>query len=170
MTSSKAIRRVHLRKEAFKFASAHMTIFEDGTKEALHGHNYTVELTFEFISPTPGKPLAMIPFSILKKPIKLICDAWDEKVLLATDSAFFKLKKKTEKESEFLVCDRRYVLPTDEVVFLSTDNITAEALAEEFCSQYLAQFKKGFLEKFFQSIQVRVDESPGQGASYTWSK
>jgi 6-pyruvoyltetrahydropterin/6-carboxytetrahydropterin synthase len=39
--------QIHIRKENIKFSSAHMTVFPDGTKEALHGHNYQVELTLE---------------------------------------------------------------------------------------------------------------------------
>ena len=31
---------IRIRKEALKFAASHMTVFPDGTKEALHGHNY----------------------------------------------------------------------------------------------------------------------------------
>lgn len=163
-TTEKYIRRVHIRKEAFKFASAHMTVFEDGTKEALHGHNYTVELSLEF---HPVEPMPVIPFSVLKKPMTQLCALWDEKVLLAVRSSFFKMTRKSTREVEFTLCKRRYVLPREEVVLLEVENITSEALAEELCRQYRARFPKDFLEKYFRSVQIRVDESPGQGASFT---
>jgi 6-pyruvoyltetrahydropterin/6-carboxytetrahydropterin synthase len=158
------IRRIIIKKESFKFAAAHMTLFDDGTKEALHGHNYTTELTLEF---TPAAKAPMIPFSVLKAPLKAVCDAWDEKVLLPANSKFLKIKKRDVKETEFLLCGCRYVLPSNEIVFLPVDNVTAESLAEQVCKEYLKRFKKGFLEKAFRRVQVRVDESPGQGASYS---
>ena len=30
---------IHIRKDHLKFAAAHMTVFPDGGKECLHGHN-----------------------------------------------------------------------------------------------------------------------------------
>ena len=39
--------RLHIRKEALKFSAAHMTVFPDGTKESLHGHNYRTKALIE---------------------------------------------------------------------------------------------------------------------------
>ena len=37
--------RIDIARELFKFSCAHMTVFPDGTKERLHGHNYYVGVT-----------------------------------------------------------------------------------------------------------------------------
>ena len=158
-------RRIHIRKESFKFASAHMTLFEDGTKEPLHGHNYGVELSFEFRPQSSALPL--IPFSKLKGPMTDLCKSWDEKVFLPSKSKEFSIRKKSRDETDFILCKKRYVLPTEEIVFLELENITAESLAEELCKTYLKRFSMSFLKNAFSAIQVRVDESPGQGASCT---
>ena len=42
---------IHIRKDNLKFSAAHMTVFPDGRKEGLHGHNYQVELTVELQEP-----------------------------------------------------------------------------------------------------------------------
>ena len=34
--------RIHIARPEFKFSCAHMTVFPDGSKERLHGHNYIV--------------------------------------------------------------------------------------------------------------------------------
>ena len=34
--------RISIAREQYKFSCAHMTVFADGTKERLHGHNYTI--------------------------------------------------------------------------------------------------------------------------------
>ena len=36
---------IRIRKDSLKFAASHMTVFPDGTKESLHGHNYVPSLT-----------------------------------------------------------------------------------------------------------------------------
>ena len=157
---------ITIRKEAFKFSSAHMTVFPDGTKEALHGHNYSTEVAFDLKDISLKN---MIPFSDFKKLIKEICDEWDEKVLLPTNCPFLEFITQTETELEFLLCHKRYVLPREDVALLPLDNITAETLSKEFCLTLLKQLSGPLLTKALSGVRVRIDESPGQGATYTWS-
>jgi 6-pyruvoyltetrahydropterin/6-carboxytetrahydropterin synthase len=157
---------ISIRKEAFKFSSAHMTVFADGTKEALHGHNYTTEISLDLKDISLKK---MISFSFFKKAIKEICDEWDEKVLLPENCPFLKIISKTETEIEFLLCQMRYVLPREEVILLPLDNITVETLSKEFCLKFLQKLSEPTVADSLLAIKVRVDESPGQGATYTWS-
>src|SRR4051812_15559013 len=104
---------IHIKKDALKFSSAHMTVFEDGTKEALHGHNYRVELQLEVTG--------MVPFFDIKKETKKLCDAWDEKLLLAEKCPFFKITSKSA-EISFELCKKKYSIPADEVVLLPIEN------------------------------------------------
>jgi len=157
---------VSIRKEAFKFSSAHMTVFPDGTKEALHGHNYSTEVSFDL------KDISLknlISFSYFKRAIKELCDEWDEKVLLPAKCPFLKFTTQTETELEFLLCQKRYVLPREEVLLLPLENITAETLSKEFCLKLLKKLSAPLLAESLSGIKVRIDESPGQGATYTWS-
>src|SRR5689334_14368354 len=101
---------IHLRKEALKFSSAHMTVFPEGTKEALHGHNYTTEITIELKSTTLAD---LVSFSVFKKIAKELCDTWDEKVLLPSKCPHFQIKSHTAQEIEFVLCKKRYVIPGD---------------------------------------------------------
>ena len=39
--------RIVIAREQYKFSCAHMTVFPDGTKERLHGHNYTIAVALE---------------------------------------------------------------------------------------------------------------------------
>ena len=43
--------RISIAREQYKFSCAHMTVFADGTKERLHGHNYTVAIEIDCCSP-----------------------------------------------------------------------------------------------------------------------
>ncbi len=154
---------VRIRKEALKFAASHMTVFPDGTKEALHGHQFQPTLSFCF--PESGFE-SMIPFSVIKQSMKKIAKLWDEKVLLATENPFFELVKNGRDEIEFKLCGKRYVLPADEVVLLKVDNITCERLARAYF-----EFLRSDLEPVLNtasaiSLSVTIEESPGQGAVY----
>jgi len=139
-----------------------MTVFPDGTKEALHGHNYQVELTLEL---KDDSFKGMISFGKLKEILKKISNQWDEKVLIATENPFYKEAKKTKKELEFSLCDKRYVLPLDEVELLPVENIASENLAQHFLSLFVKGFGERELKKVVDWIRIRVDESPGQGSS-----
>jgi len=158
---------LHIKKEAIKFASAHMTIFSDGSKEALHGHNYSLEVSLEVKSIDLKDTLS---FSEVKAVMREICQEWDEKVLVQAGCPFFQCIKKDQVEVEFLLCQKRYVLPVDEVIFLEIDNVTSESLAKHVNQKMLVELKK--LKKFdlIQSLSVKVEESPGQGGACVWRR
>jgi 6-pyruvoyltetrahydropterin/6-carboxytetrahydropterin synthase len=136
-----------------------MTVFPDGTKESLHGHNYYVEVVFVLDAGSSGK---MIPFSVLKTAIEALCEAWDEKVLLAEKNPLFEIKTQTKSELEFILCKKRYVLPKDEVVLLNLENITIEALSAEFGKELLSRLGK---IKEITSIETTIEETRGQSVT-----
>lgn len=158
--------RIHIRKEALKFSAAHMTIFPDGSKEALHGHNYQVSVEIVF---KEADELPFIAFSEIKAAVRQVCENWDEKVLLAERTPHFKLLKSDDVQTEFELCKNFYSLPTDEIVRLPVDNITSEALAlvmgHKVFGDLHASLKKSSVKKFI----LKVEESPGQGASLSFT-
>lgn len=154
---------IRIRKEALKFAACHMTVFPDGTKEALHGHHYVPTLTLRI---RDASFEGMVPFSRFKEGMKKIANLWDEKVLIATENPFFELIRNGRQEVEFLLCGKRYVLPAEEVVLLKTDNITCEALARSYYEFLSAELDSELKSKNVISVSVYIEESPGQGAAY----
>jgi 6-pyruvoyltetrahydropterin/6-carboxytetrahydropterin synthase len=158
--------RIYIRKEALKFSAAHMTVFPDGTKEALHGHNYRTELAIDLAEISLQ---SMISFSKFKDAVREISKSWDERVLVAEKCPFLKMGPARGQELEFTLCGKRYVLPADEVVLLPVDNITTETLSQEFCRQFVERLDRSVLGKAVLGIEVRIDEIAGQGASYFWS-
>jgi len=157
--------QIHIRKENIKFSAAHMTVFPDGKKEGLHGHNYQVELSVTLKETSFKK---MVPFSDFKKTLKEICESWDEKVLLAARNPFYEEIQKNKKEIEFKLCKKRYVIPLDEIQLLELDNISSETLAEHFLRVFIQRMGEKELKKVALAASIRIEESPGQGASATW--
>ena len=157
-------------KDYLKFAAAHMSIFPDGSKEHLHGHNYQVRFSL-VINDASFK--RMINFVELKRILVPILEEWDEKVLFAIANPHVK-HQISESNVELVVCGKKYVLPSDEVVLLNIDNITTEALAAEVHRRYSMALKQSgaFTEdalNVIESLEIEVIESRGQGASYSES-
>jgi 6-pyruvoyltetrahydropterin/6-carboxytetrahydropterin synthase len=157
------IYEIRIRKDALKFASSHMTVFADGTKESLHGHHYQPTVTVQFKDPSFKK---MIAFSEIKTGMKKIAALWDEKVLLASENPHFKILKQSKDSLEFSLCGKKYLLPRDEIVMLKVDNVTCEALAASYY-EFLEMELDLFENKNIQSVSVYIEESPGQGAAFT---
>lgn len=139
-----------------------MTVFPDGTKERLHGHNYSVALAVEV---ERIELASMIPFAPIKAALAELCAAFKEHVLIATKNPFFVLLR-DEAEIEFRLCDDRYVMPRQDALLLPIDNISVEALAAHIAE--LLRARIAILDApQVQALEVTVEESPGQGASCT---
>ncbi|CAN5393777.1 6-pyruvoyl tetrahydropterin synthase family protein [soil metagenome] len=152
---------IKIAREQYKFSCAHMTVFPDGTKERLHGHNYSIAVALEVSSIELAK---MIPFQLLKQALAELCATFKEHVLIATQNPYFVMKTE-QPELEFTLCGAHYVLPRGDALLLPLDNITAESLAAHV-AELLAPKLRG---PTTISLEVTIEESPGQGASTTIS-
>jgi 6-pyruvoyltetrahydropterin/6-carboxytetrahydropterin synthase len=154
--------RIRLARAEHKFSCAHMTVFADGTKERLHGHNYTVAVALEVERVDLA---AMIPFAPIKLAIGELCATWKEHVLLAAHNPCFEIVRDTG-ELEFRLCGERYVMPRRDALLLPIDNISVEALAAHVAQLLREQIVELDLRHAI-GLEVTVEESPGQGASCT---
>ena len=137
-----------------------MTVFADGTKERLHGHNYTIAVAIEV---DRVELSAMIPFAPIKAALGELCAAWKEHLLLAAKNPFFEMVR-DDDELEFKLCGERYVLPRQDALLLPIDNVSVEALAAHIAA--LLRSRIVLLDaSHVVAIEVTVAESPGQGAS-----
>lgn len=152
--------RILIARDTYKFSAAHMTVFPDGTKERLHGHNYTfgVELEVDRVDFA-----SMIPFSAIKSILAGLTAEWKERVFLATANPFFKLVRDTPAEIEITLCGQRYVFPRADVLLLPIDNISVEALSSHVASVLAERIPRDHIF----ALTVRIEESPGQGAATT---
>ena len=154
--------RITIARDQYKFSCAHMTVFPDGTKERLHGHNYTVAVALELSDTSFAK---IIPFSAIRAALAELCSAWKERVLLAEHNPHYQLVRKDEAEIEFRLCGKRYVLPAEDVLVLPVDNIAVEPLAVH-CADLLRQRLAAVMAlPHVASFEVTIAESPGQGAT-----
>jgi len=148
--------RIRIARAEHKFSCAHMTVFPDGTKERLHGHNYTIALGLEI---ERIELAVMVPFAPIKAALAELCALWKEHVLLAAKNPFLEIIR-DDDELEFKLCGERYVMPRQDALLLPIDNISVEALAAHIAGLLHDRIAQpGVI-----ALAVTVEESPGQGA------
>lgn len=157
--------QVNFSKDRQKFAAAHFTIFEDGTVERLHGHNYSV--TISLLSNQLQRGL-VFPFHEAKKHIQKACDNWDEYVLLPANHPWLAVGMNDSQVEAVLrtpAVEKEYSFPTEDVRVLECDNISCENLARIFAEN----LSQTFLDLGFPvgALEISLHESAGQSVSYS---
>jgi 6-pyruvoyltetrahydropterin/6-carboxytetrahydropterin synthase len=155
--------RIRLARSQYKFSCAHMTVFPDGTKERLHGHNYFVGVSLELVDIALS---SLLPFSEIKNTLAELCLEWKEVTLLAESNPHFEIVSDDDQGFEFRLCGKRYVLPREDVLLLPVDNISVEQLSAHFAHCLVTRLAP-VLGGRARSIEVEISEVPGQGASTT---
>lgn len=151
--------RISIAREQYKVSCAHMTVFPDGTKERLHGHNYTIAIVLEVDRIDLS---AMVPFRSIKNQLSELCAAWKEHVLIAAHNPFLEIVR-DDRELELVLCRERYVFPRGDVLLLPIDNVSVEGLASHIAELFRAPIAA--LSPHIRALEVTVEETPGQGAS-----
>jgi len=154
--------RIHVKRDRYKFSCAHMTVFPDGTKERLHGHNYYVSLTLELASIDFQ---SMVDFGPLKDALATLCEEWKEHILLATKNPYYELVHHDAREIEFRLCDERYVFPSEDVLLLPIDNLAVEPLSALACDRLCSSMRELLHPETVVALEVSIEENPGQGAT-----
>ena len=159
--SQEAKHRIVVARAEHKFSCAHMTVFPDGRKERLHGHNYTVSVALD-LGAVGFEHL--IDFGAIKRAIAAECAEWRERTLVAGDSPRLERLRRDGGELEIVLCGERYVFPEADVLVLPIDNTTTEALAELWSDRLRARLAATLRGSVALGLEVRIEESPGQGA------
>src|SRR5262249_19167053 len=117
---------IDIQKEYFKFSAAHFLIFPDGTAERLHGHNYRVYAEIDAALSRPG---LVLDFKQVKPLIRRLVDELDEHWLVPGQHDVLRVSPLPEGRIEVRFRERVYAAPTEDVLVLPVNNISAENLA-----------------------------------------
>ncbi len=137
------------------FASAHFIIGHDKCG-SLHGHNYFIKVK---ISGEINEQHMVLDYGLLKEELKKLVKPLDHKVLIPEKADGLQIEEK-EESVEVKTCDKRYLLPVEDVVHLPIPATTAEELAKYFHQELQKKWPK-FV------IRVTIEEAPGASATYT---
>ena len=100
----------------------------------------------------------VLDYGILREQLKRLTDPLDHKVLLPTKVKELKIEEK-ECGIEIKSCQKRYLIPKEDVIFLPLSATTAEKLAQYFHSE---------LKKIWPNFKIKVNIEEGPGASATY--
>ena len=152
---------VHIAKEYLKFSSAHFMIFEDGTAERLHGHNYRVEAEIESSEEQGG---IVIDFHVVKGALRHILATLDERMLLPGLHPDVEIREH-DGQVDFDYADRHYSMPEADVVVLPITNSSSEQLAKWIADELLVALSGGGDAMPFDSLKLSVEETAGQSGA-----
>lgn len=153
---------IRVYKEYFNFASSHFLIFDDGTREPLHGHNYRVKIHAK----TPELKQDMVfDFLDIKPIVRRVCDSLDHRLLIAKEHPQIQIH---DQETHYKIIppdQRELIVPKDDVLLLPILNTSAERIAHYLCHRILEEIKQDF-HFSFPFFEVEVEETKGQSAIY----
>lgn len=153
-------------KDRQKFSAAHFTIFEDGSVERLHGHNYRVKVTFRAALGALG---LMFPFHQAKAVIKGLCDAWDERVIVPTACPWVAVDESEPNQIglhlKTPLVEKHYSFPREDTLLLPINNVSCENLVGIFMRELVQRCEADALP--FESVTVAIGESDGQDIRIT---
>lgn len=165
------MRSTYVDRPQYKFSAAHMTVFADGSKERLHGHNYQLSARLFLREFSPAR---MCDFAIIKAGLRAICETLNERTLIALHNPHLTIsvedaEKAGQRRVRISHRDGEYILPLADVALLPIDNITSERLAEH-CHGSLAAYLHAEVSppvrEAIVELEVDLEELPGQGATY----
>jgi 6-pyruvoyl-tetrahydropterin synthase len=143
-------------KEGIGFSAAHFSILEGGS-ERIHGHNYRVALRAAGRVRGDG---TLVDFAALKSALRAECAELDHRMLLPRDCPAVEIAEEGDGHLAVREGSRRFLFPAAEVRVLPVPNTTCECLAGHLLARLRAR-----LGELPVRLEVRVEESPGQGAT-----
>ena len=151
---------IRIYKEYFNFAAAHFLLFEDGSREELHGHNYQVQMLVEGLL-DPEQDI-FIDFLHIKPIVKAMCDAI-HRTLLPRFSRHLRIEEHPDSVEAVYMDKDRWVFPRRDVVILPIPNTSAERLAQYLCFRTLEALKEKYPQAVISKVEFAVEETPRAG-------
>lgn len=137
------------------FASAHFIVGHDKCGR-LHGHNYFIKVK---LKGELDDQYMVLDYGDLKSELKQITSELDHRVIIPSQAEGLEVHEKNES-IEIISCNKRYLFPKEDVVFLPLEATTSEELA-----RYFHSVLKKLWPQFM--ITVNIEEAPGASATYS---
>jgi len=137
------------------FSAAHFSVHQ-GRSERLHGHNYRVFLRARGSVSEEG---TVVDFADLKRALRDLCAMLDERMLVPVSSPWVRVEE-TAEGVWLTAGERRFLIPGGDVALLPVVNTTCECIAAHLLGELRAR-----LGPTGYRLELRVEETPGQGAA-----
>lgn len=157
-----SLTRIEISKEYLNFSAGHFTIFTATERENLHGHNFQVRGA---VTAAIGADGLAFNYVLLKRVLRDLCDALDERVLLPECSPYLTL----EYQDGMVIggfADERIPFLARDCVALPIRNATIEELAGLLLARLRARPEIAGWD--LRALEIGVSSSPGQWAFSQW--
>ncbi|AHF04378.1 6-pyruvoyl tetrahydropterin synthase [Marichromatium purpuratum 984] len=154
--------RIEISKEYLNFSAGHFTIFSSVARENLHGHNFRVRCA---VTAGIGADGMTFDYVVLKRVLRELCDALDERMLLPELSPYLRIER---GDGMVFACFDRERIPFLErdVLLLPLRNVTIEELAELLLARL--RDRPELIGADVRGIELGVSSGLGQWAYSTW--
>ncbi len=138
-------------------------MFEDGTREPLHGHNYRVRIKGDH---TNLKGDMVMDFLHIKPIIRKVCDSFDHKLLIPKQSPHLEIVVE-DKNTIIKSKDSIFSIPSTDVYLMPVLNSSVECMAKYITELILDEIKTQYQFEFLR-FELELEETPGQCAVYVF--
>jgi 6-pyruvoyltetrahydropterin/6-carboxytetrahydropterin synthase len=154
--------RIEISKEYLNFSAGHFTVFSATERENLHGHNFQVRCA---VTAPVGQNGMAFDYVLLKRVLRGLCDALDERVLLPERSPHLRLERQEGMVFAHFADERIPFLERD-CLTLPIRNVTIEELAALLLDRLRA--RPELADWPLRSIELGVSSGLGQWAFARW--
>lgn len=151
--------RIRVDKQYFNFSCAHFLLFNDGTREPMHGHNYWAWVDVEGDLNEAGYLLDYITF---KPKFRALCDELDHKTLYPTQAPELTIEHDEHNVNVTHKDGGKFSTPRSETLLLDLRNTSTELLATYLAKRLYDELVKRKEHQHLRVITVGVEEAPGQ--------
>ncbi len=164
---------IDIYKEYFKFSAAHFLIFPNGEAERLHGHNYRVTVEIESDLTEHG---LVLDFKLVKPVVRELCDELDERFLVPGEHPVLthrelrpdELPEGSPPTVEVRYLDKRYLIPSEDVLVMPINNSSSENLAAWLGRELRKRIAQRFDGLEVGRLRLSVEETSGQSGVYVY--
>lgn len=156
--------RIEISKDYLNFSAGHFTIFSARTRENLHGHNFQVRC---HVTAPVGEDGMAFDYVMLKRVLKELCDALDERVLMPQRSPYLRIEQEAGRVWVHFADERLEFLERD-VLLLPIRNVTIEELSALLLTRLRARPELAAFD--LRSISLGVSSGLDQWAFAEWEK
>jgi 6-pyruvoyltetrahydropterin/6-carboxytetrahydropterin synthase len=158
--------RVSVAKDYLTFSAAHFITIPGHKCEALHGHNYVVQVAVEGqVDRATG---FVVDFAVLKRILRPAIDAIDHRVILPSRNDRVRIRTEAGRTIVDYGGHGWFVFPESNVALVPVTDTTAELLAEYLVREVVRGLSDEQIAGV-RTVTVLVEESPGQIGAYSAS-
>ncbi|MCG3184227.1 MAG: hypothetical protein ICCCNLDF_02340 [Planctomycetes bacterium] len=158
--------RIKVDKQYFNFSCAHFLLFNDGSREPLHGHNYWAWVEVEGDLGPAGYVLDYITF----KPLfRRLCDGLDHKTIYPKRAEVLEIREEGDSVRVKHRDGSEFVSPAKDTLLLDLPNTSTELLANYLAKRLYDELVERGEYQHLHVITVGVEEAPGQQGIFSYA-